>query len=211
MAEPKLRLGVADTDVNMPIIDGTVKPEGFELEITHGTNDGAIHALLTNGSLDASEYGFSTLLRGKAQGASFVAIPAFPNRKFRTSYIFVNGAAGIESPRDLEGKRVGIPGWSVTACIWARGALQHFYEVDLARINWFSVRSDGTSPPGIQIRPLQQRGDLDAMLLSGELDAVIEPNVLPSVQRGDARVRRLFRDYKTEEQSYFREDRKSVV
>jgi 4,5-dihydroxyphthalate decarboxylase len=42
------------------------------------------------------------------------------------------------------------------------------------------------------------------MLVEGKLDAVIEPNVLPSISRRDPRVRRLFADYKTEEQNYFK-------
>lgn len=206
MPDPKLRLGVADLDVNMPLIDGTVQPEGFELEITHGTDDGAIHALLRNGHLDASEYGFGAVVRSKVEGEPYVCIPAFPNRKFRLSYMYVNEAAGIESPRDLEGKRVGILAWGNTASVWARGALQHYYEIDLARVRWFEVRPAGMSlPPGVTVEPLQGGDDLDALLVSGDLDAVIEPNVLPSIQHRDPRVRRLFRDYRAEEQTYFKQ------
>jgi 4,5-dihydroxyphthalate decarboxylase len=135
-----------------------------------------------------------------------------PNPKLRLyfreptlSYIYVNSKAGIESPRDLEGKRVGIPQWDNTAGVWARGALQNYYKIDLTRINWLSARSKMMSPaPGIQIEPLEQPGDLDSLLLEGALDAVIEPDVLPSITRRDPRVRHLFRDYKTEEQIYFK-------
>src|SRR2546428_2394478 len=112
MADQKLRIGLAQHDINMPILDGTVKPEGFELEISSGTDDGAIHALLPDGSVDACEYGFASLVQDKANGVPFVAIPVFPNRKFRLFYIYVNAKAGINSARDLEGRRVGIPGWS---------------------------------------------------------------------------------------------------
>ena len=45
---------------------------------------------------------------------------------------------------------------------------------------------------------------LDSMLVEGKIDAVIEPNILPSINRRDPRVRRLFIDYKTEEQNYFK-------
>jgi 4,5-dihydroxyphthalate decarboxylase len=205
MADQKLRIGLAQHDINMPILDGTVKAEGFELEITSGTDDGAIHALLRDGSVDVCEYGFATLVQDKANGVPFVAIPAFPNRKFRLSYIYVNAKAGINSARDLEGKRVGVPGWSNSCNVWARGALQHYYELDLTKIKWFAVRTDGPKPPdGITLQPLERRGDLDAMLASGDLDAVIEPNVIPSIQNGDPRVRRLFPDFKSEEQAYFK-------
>src|SRR5581483_920670 len=118
MAERKIRLGRGQHDINMPVIDGTIKMEGFDLEITSGTDDGALHQLLRDGVLDAGEYGFSALLQGKLQNAPLIAIPVFPNRKFRLSYIYVNAGAGIESPQDLEGKRVGIPSWSNTCNIW---------------------------------------------------------------------------------------------
>jgi len=205
MGDQKLRIGLAQHDINMPILDGTVKPEGFELDITSGTDDGAIHALLRDDKVDAAEYGFATLVQDKANNVPFVAIPVFPNRKFRLSYIYVNAKAGINSARDLEGKRVGIPSWSNSCNVWARGALQHYYKLDIAKINWFAVRTDGPKPPdGITLQPLQRREDLDNMLASGELDAVIEPNVIPSILNGDQRVRRLFPDFKTEEQSYFK-------
>lgn len=196
MAEPKLRFRFHEPtiDTNMPITDGTVKVEGFELEF------------VAHGDADAWDAGFGALLRDKVDGAPHISIPAFPNRKFRLSYIFVNNEAQIESPRDLEGKRVGISGWGNTAGLWARGALQNYYGVDISRIKWFSQRPAATSSaPGIRIEPLPQGGDSDALLLTGELDAIIEPNVLPSISRRDPRVRRLFRDYKTEEQTYFKQ------
>jgi 4,5-dihydroxyphthalate decarboxylase len=133
----------------------------------------------------------------------FVSIPAYPNRKFRLAYIFVNSEAGIETPKDLEGKRVLV---SSTAGVWARGALQDHYGVDFTKIRWV-VEGEDAKPwaPGIQVESMPRGGDLDGMLLSGEFDAVIEPNVLPSISKRDPRVRRLFRDWKTEEQNYFRQ------
>jgi 4,5-dihydroxyphthalate decarboxylase len=196
MPNPKLHFYFREptVDTNMPITDGTVKVEGFEFEIVKRENDA-----------DAWDCGFAARVRAHAQGLAHVSIPAFPNRKFRLSYIYVNSKAGIESPRDLEGKRVGIPQWDNTAGVWARGALQHYYGVELSRIHWLSVRSTMMSPaPGIHIEPLPQPGDLDSLLLEGRLDAVIEPDVLPSITRRDSRVRRLFPNYKTEEQTYFK-------
>lgn len=196
MPNPKLRLYFREptVDTNMPITDGTVKIEGFEFEIVKQEDDA-----------DAWDCGFAARVRAHARGLAHVSVPAFPNRKFRLSYIYVNSKAGIESPRDLEGKRVGIPQWDNTAGVWARGALQNYYKIDLTRINWLSARSRMMSPaPGIQIEPLEQPVDLNSLLLEGALDAVIEPDVLPSITRRDPRVRRLFRDYKTEEQIYFK-------
>ena len=196
MPNPKLRLYFREptVDTNMPITDGAVKIEGFEFEIVKREDDA-----------DAWDCGFAARVRAHAQGLAHVSIPAFPNRKFRLSYIYVNSKAGIETPRDLEGKRVGIPQWDNTAGVWARGALQNYYKIDLTRIKWLSARAKMMSPaPGIRIESLPQGSDLDSQLLEGSLDAVIEPDVLPSITRKDPRVRRLFRDYKTEEQIYFK-------
>ena len=202
---PKLRLGIADHDLNTAIIDGTVTVDGFELDIEHSTNDGLIHAGLREGRLDACEYSFGSYVGERARGVPYIAIPAFPNRKFRLSYIFVNAAAGIASAKDLEGKRVGILLWANTAGIWARGALQHHYGVDLTAIQWFSrAPVPQALPPGVRVEQLPEGSSLDEMLVSGRLDAVIQADVMPSIKRKDPRVRRLFRDYKTEEQSYFR-------
>jgi 4,5-dihydroxyphthalate decarboxylase len=204
MAEPILRLGIADHDLNTAIIDGSVTVEGFHLDIAHGTNDGAIHSLLREGKLDACEYSFGSYMAERSRGVPYIAVPAFPNRKFRLSYIFVNTSAGVSGPRDLEGRRVGILTWSNTAGIWARGALHHHYDVDLASIRWCSrLPAPSELPPGVAIEHLPG-ASLDDLLVAGELDAVIQADVPSSIIRRDPRVGRLFPDYKSEEQAYFR-------
>ena len=131
------------------------------------------------------------------------------NRKFRLAYIFVNSQSGIESARDLEGRRVGIMQWDNTAGVWARGALQHYYGVDLKKIHWLAPRpkKEGVAE-GIRIEKIESGGDgdrsLDRLLVEGGIDAVIGPNILPSISARDPRTRRLFRDYRSEEQNYFR-------
>ena len=200
MPKPKLHFYFREptVDTNKAITDGTVRIEGFELEI-----------VARESAADAWDCGFAARLRAHAQGARHVSIPAFPNRKFRLSYIFVNSKAGIASPRDLEGKRVGIMQWDNTAGVWARGALQHTYGVDLQRIHWLALRvTQEYLSAGIRIEKLEGSGDADAtldrLLAEGKLDAVIAPNVLPSISRRDPHTRRLFRDYKAEEQRYFK-------
>lgn len=197
MSQPKIRFFFREptVDTNRPLNDGLVKLEGFDFE-----------TVATLEEADAWDCGFAARMLSHAQGLGDVSIPAFPNRKFRLSYIYVNAKAGIAKPRDLEGKRVAILMWANTAGVWARGALQHAYGVDLARIHWLVRNQDDMAPPpGMSYEPLT--GNVDEMLLSGALDAVIDPNVLPSITRRDPRVRRLFPDYKAEEQAYFRRSR----
>ncbi len=200
MADPKLRFYFREPtiDTNIPITDGTIKIEGFDWEFVPGEDE-----------CDAWDCGFAARLRAYANGAPHISIPAFPNRKFRQAYIFVNSKAGIETAQDLEGKKVGIMQWDNTAGVWARGALQHYYGVDLKRINWVSPRpkKEGVAE-GIRLEKIEAAGDpdklLDSLLVEGKIDAVIGPNVLPSISARDTRTRRLFRDYRSEEQNYFR-------
>ncbi len=203
MANPKLRFYFREPtiDTNIAITDGSVKIDGFDFEFVP-----------TEDEADAWDCGFAARVRAYAKGLPHISIPAFPNRKFRLAYIFVHAKAGIESPKDLEGKRVGIMQWDNTAGVWARGALQHYYGVDLTRINWLAVKvkKEGVAP-GIRMEQLAGSGDpdaiLDRLLVSGGLDAVIGPNILPSITNRDPRTRRLFRDYRAEEQRYFKDTR----
>src|SRR5262249_3492817 len=132
MANPKLRFYFREPtiDTNIAITDGTVKAEGFDFEFVPSEDEA-----------DAWDCGFAARVRAYAKRLPPISIPAFPNRKFRLAYIFVNGKADIESPKDLEGRRVGIMQWDNTAGVWARGALQHYYGVDLTRIRWLAVKA----------------------------------------------------------------------
>src|SRR5436853_3269612 len=118
MPEPKIRFRYhePDIDTNRPLVDGQVKIEGFELEVLPWDAE----------DFDAWDAGAASLPPTLVNGTPDISIPAYPNRKFRLSYIFVNEAAGIEQPGDLEGKRVGLAAWNNPAGMWAKGALQNY-------------------------------------------------------------------------------------
>ena len=120
---------------------------------------------------------------------------------------FGGRGSGIRRPKDLEGRRVGIPEWSQTAGIYARGLLQQEYGVDLKSIDW---RQAGVRQAG-RIEKVNLRKDLPfritampehtlgEMLAKGELDAAISARELPG--------ERLFADYRSAELEYFRKTR----
>jgi 4,5-dihydroxyphthalate decarboxylase len=152
----------------------------------------------------ASEMSFAKAVAILSQPApDIVAIPVFPSRVFRHSAIYTK----LKTPKDLEGKRVGIPEWAQTAGIYVRGLLQHEYGVDLRRIEWLQagVREPGREekvelklPAGVRITP-QPGKTLAGMLASGELDAVISAR--------DPGGPRLFQNYLDVEEAYFRKTR----
>jgi 4,5-dihydroxyphthalate decarboxylase len=200
MADPTLVLAFREPDIDTqrPFLTGQVKVEGFTLETRNFT---------TPDACDAWDASFGGLMRTAGQeGFPYVSIPAFPNRKFRLQYCYVSVASGINSPQDLEGKRVYV---SSTAGVWARGALLNYYKVDFTRIHWLVSGREvlGTKPwaPGIEVELLPKGANVDEMLLGGQLDAVIDPNVLPSISNRNPKVRRLFPDFKAAEHRYFRD------
>jgi 4,5-dihydroxyphthalate decarboxylase len=210
MPKPRLVLGVADHDLNQALITGAVESPDFELDVQSSAEDGERHRrMLHEHAYDACEFALGTYLMLRADGGPLHGIPAFPNRKFRHSYIFVNRRAGIREPRDLVGKRVGLRGWQTTASLWARGVLSRYYGLDLTRVRWVAPPElmSVQVPAGITLEEVPKTVDWDALLVAGEVDAVIFPDVLPSVQRGDPAVGRLFEDYRAEEQAFYRRTR----
>ena len=145
---------------------------------------------------------------------SVSAIPVFTSRLFRHSCIYVR-ADRIATPQDLVGARVGVPSWSMTAGVYARGLLSDMYDVRARDIKWVQGGLDrpGRSEP-IPLPSLPEDvvvtrsvdGTLEGMLWSGELDAVIAPDVPESLTRSAAQggpIRRLFPDAPAAEREYF--------
>jgi 4,5-dihydroxyphthalate decarboxylase len=133
---------------------------------------------------DISEFSSSEYISRYARGnCPFVALPVFPARVFRHGYIFVNRKAEIRSPKDIEGKRVGVALYTMTAAVWMRGHLAHEYGVDLSTIRWMegAINHPGrhgepSAPPLLQRPPIEydSRGRSLSELLAGhEIDVLM--------------------------------------
>jgi 4,5-dihydroxyphthalate decarboxylase len=183
-------------------------PQGIDLTVLELPIEEIFFRFTRFREWDASEMSFGKTVSLMAEAApDVVPIPVFPSRVFRHSAIYVGEGSNIRQPKDLEGRRVGIPEWAQTAGIYARGLLQHEYGVDLARIHWHQagVRQAGRIEKvklhlgeGVRITPVPDKS-LAQMLDSGELDAVISAR--------DPGGKRLFEDYVSVEEQYFRKTR----
>jgi 4,5-dihydroxyphthalate decarboxylase len=197
-----------DYDRTRPLIDGTVKPEGLELNWLTLPHHEIWTRMLNYYEFDASELSLSSYLIGRTLGKPLIAIPVFPARAFRHSYIFVNARSGISEPRDLVGKRVGLAEFQQTATVWVRGILRHEYGVSLERIHWFTwtkqSRMEIEMPRRYEIQQIPPGRNPDELLIRGELDAIICANLFPSLVNGTPQVRRLFENYKEVEADYYR-------
>jgi 4,5-dihydroxyphthalate decarboxylase len=185
-----------------PLCDGRVKLVSFELKATAFEDDARGHEEFLAGKFDAGEFSLANYLALKSRGEPLMAIPVFPNRKFRHSYIFVRNDSPLQEPAQLKGRRVGIPSWLNTAGLWMRGILSDDYGVKPQDIHWIARRKvalDLALPAGTQLATIPGQGSLAARLLNGEFDAIIVPD-FPE----ESGVRRLFADSKAVEQAYYR-------
>ena len=188
-----------------PLCDGRIGMENFELKAVSFAEDGQGHEEFLAGKYDAGEFSLANYLALKSHEDTMMAIPVFPNRKFRHSYIFVRDDSPLEEPAQLKGKRVAISGWLNTCALWVRGILSDEYAVEPRDIHWIARKktpADVTLPSGTQVEAVPGEGSLAARLLKGEFDAVIVPD-FPHEEG----VRRLFRDSKAVEQDYYRRTR----
>jgi len=207
VAKLQLTLACGAYDLTRGLLDGTTPPQGIDL-IPLTMPSPERHWRMTRGQeFDVCEFSMASYLASREAGLPFTAIPAFPHRRFRHSYMFVNARAGIAKPADMAGKRVVIRTWQTTAGVWMRGILQSEYGLPLEQVHWVAQSEEDIPlelPGGIRLERLSPEANLDAMLVAGELDAALYPELLPSFVRGDERIKRLFPDPKAEEQAYFR-------
>ncbi len=196
-----------DYDRTHPLIDGSIKPEGLELNWLTLPHYEIWTRMLNHYEFDASELSLSSYLIARTLGKPLIAIPVFPARAFRHSCIFVNTRSGIREPRDLIGKKVGLAEFQQTATVWVRGVLQHEYGIDLEKIRWFTwtkQRMEIEMPRRYDVTQIPPGRAPDEMLAEGELDAIICANLFPSFVNGAPNVRRLFENYKEVESAYYK-------
>jgi 4,5-dihydroxyphthalate decarboxylase len=185
-----------------PLCDGRVRLKSFDLRAEAFENDGQGHEEFLAGKYDTGEFSLANYCALKSRGQPYVAIPAFPNRKFRHSYIFVPQGSPLTAPGQLKGRKIGIPGWLNTCGLWVRGILADEYGIGGADIHWVTPRRhklDLTLPRGTRLDFVPSERSLTARMLDGEFDAIIVPD-FPE-EKG---WRRLLPDAKTVEQDYFR-------
>src|SRR6185312_15194518 len=205
-------------DRMLRLYTGEVQPRGIDLKFLANDEPRDIFDRM-GGKLefDASEMSSSEFISRFGTGhCPFVAIPVFASRLFRHGFIFFNRKAGIRTPKDLEGRRVGVPLYTMSAAIWIRGLLQHEYGVDLSKIRWVQgalkkagAHGDPTALPLLKPAPIEINNSgksVSRLLADGELDAVISSRPIDGIGSNPDLVR-MFPDYRAVEKEYYRRTR----
>ena len=156
---------------------GSCQPQGIDLRILKLPPSEIFFRMCQYREFDVSEMSMGAFcyLCGKEDNP-FVAMPAFPSRAFRHSMVYYRTDAGITTPEDLNGKRIAIREWGMTAVVWIIGILKDMYGFDLHSVDWVAAKKPRVPiemPPGARIRYMRGDQNLSDMLASGEVDAAL--------------------------------------
>jgi 4,5-dihydroxyphthalate decarboxylase len=214
MSNVKISFACGLYDRMLPLYTGEVKPDGIDLDFQAIDSPRDIFDRMAGSQeFDVAELSSSEFIsRMAANQCPFVAIPVFPSRVFRHGMITINTKSGIRTPKDLEGKRVGVPLYTMTAAVFIRGHLQHEYGVDLTKIHWVqgAINKSGShgNPsvlPMARPVPIEIKDDsrtLSEMIDAGEIDAIIGTG-LPESIKHNPNVRRLFPNFHEVEREFY--------
>lgn len=208
MSVLKLSIQIGDYESVRALRDGTVRPEGIELDFQTIEGDAkALQMQVARGGYDVSEFNAGVYMSNRERGTGMTGLPVYLHRRFRHGFIFVNAAAGIRRPEDLRGRRVGGTNFGPAGCIWVRGILEDDFGVAPEEYTWVADRDedgDFAFKEGLKVERIRPDQNLDEMLKTGELDAMISPLITTGIIERDPRVARLFPDYKQREIAYYR-------
>src|SRR5689334_24085465 len=182
MTQAKLTMALSHYDRHIPLFDGSVRAEGADIEVLEvGQSNPLRHGqdrherMLQRGEFDICELSLSNYLVAKSRNMPFTAIPVFPRRLFSLSQMWVRKDSGIKSPKDLEGRQVGLSTFQTTLSVLAKGDLQSEYGVDWRKISWVVAKEETVAfepmkgvaitiaPPGKKIGALLAEGEIDAL------------------------------------------------
>ena len=217
MSKLRLTFACGLYDRMSALYTGEVKPEGIDLNFLAIDEPRQIFDRMgKNLDFDACEMSSSEVFSRLAAGRNeMVALPVFPSRVFRHGFITVNRKV-VKTPKDLAGKRIGVPLYTPTAAVFIRGLLQDEYGVDLSGVHWVQGATNGphshgnpAAPALIKAVSIEQNASghsLSELLERGDIQAILGSG-LPAALRTNPDVRRLFPDFHALELDYYRRTR----
>jgi 4,5-dihydroxyphthalate decarboxylase len=208
MAMSRLQLSFACGlyDRMLALYTGEVKPAGIDLNFIAIDQPRPIFDRMSGGEeFDVAEYSSSEFVQRFAnRECPFVAIPVFPSIAFRMGFIAINRKSGIKNPKDLAGKRIGVPLYTMTAAIFINGILKNEFGVDLSDVRWMQSAMNTEGAHGsptvlpllkkISIESNTTNKTLGQLLAEGVVDATLGTS-LPNEIRTNPDVVRLFPNY----------------
>ncbi len=169
-----LKIAIAEHPHTSAIRSGAIPIEGVDAEfVTVKPQIGAFRRMVRDLEFDVCELAPTTYIIARAYGAPFVGLPVFVVRRFHHAGLLVRPDAGIRTPKDLEGKKVGVRAYSVTTGVWTRQVLIDEFGLDSSKVTW--VVDDEEHVTQLQLPPNVIHAPADSsladMMARGELSA----------------------------------------
>lgn len=217
MSKLRLSIAVGDYDRTRPLVDGAVQIDGVDPVFLLLSPEEIFFRAFRHADFDICELSLSSFtVRTANSDCPYIGIPVFPSRAFRHTSIVVRTDRGIDNPEDLKGRRIGMPEYQLTACVWARALLEDEFGVKPSDIIWVRggmeqagriEKIDLNLPPDVRLEDAPADRTLNAMLEDGEIDAIIGPRLPSCFERGDANLRWLFADPTAAAADYYQRTR----
>jgi 4,5-dihydroxyphthalate decarboxylase len=218
-ATGRLRMTLAcwDYDRTRALANESVRPDGIDLTYLALPPEESFFRMLRYHEFDAAEMSLSSYVVSLLQeNPQFVAIPVFPSRMFRHSFIFISTRSGVREPKDLIGKRIGNPEYQMTAAVWIRGILSDEYGIAPSAVEYWTGGEEQSGreekialdlPPEFKVKPIGADHTLSQMLAEGTLDALYAARIPSTYSARPKDVKRLFENYAEIERAYYRKTR----
>ncbi len=225
-SKPQVTFGLGYRYDSVYLRDGVVEVQGFDVEYQPVLPPGGgrptaargrevagggsyvapapmFEAMATDPPYDAGELAFSTYVQAIDQGKDFTALPVFTSRYFEHNQLYVNAAAGIQRPTDLEGKRVSTGCFSMNPGVWLRGMLAHQYDVAIEKVTWVENRKEYfpgyRTPRRYTVEKAPEGESIASLIEAGRIDAASRGRTANSPH-----LKPLFEDPYPEIRNYFR-------
>lgn len=156
------------------IRNGSIAIEGVEAEmLTIQPQIAAFRRMVRGLEFDVCSLAPTTYYCARAYGIPIIALPIFVHRGFHHGGLKVNPNSGVKTPKDLEGKKVGVRAYSVTSGVWIRSILIDEFGLDSSKVTWVVDDEEHVTqlklPPNV-IKTTPDRSLAD-MMADGELAA----------------------------------------
>ena len=213
MSKLKLSVAIGNYDRVRALFDGQVAIDGVDpIFMTLPPEEIFFRAFRTV-DFDICELSMSSFTVKTAEGTCpYVGVPAFVSRAFRHNSIYVR-TDRIKSPADLKGKRIGLPEYQLTACVWARIILEDDHGIKPSDVTWVRGGIDDPSRPekitiklpgGVRLENAPEGKTISQLLESGEIDAFVAPRAPSLAGKRHPHIGWLFPDPIAAGRDYYR-------
>ena len=168
---PELNLVVTNIGFNpifYPLEQGKVpEPESVDIKlVTTGYSQAELYTLATQGTPTVGVLSGVNIAMAYNEGQQFrVLAPYYREivgpKGFSVGQVVAMKDSDIMTPKDFEGKTIGIQGEADGSTLIMKTVLQNVYDVDLSTINFIGIESENAPA-------LLERGDLDAAMFDSD-------------------------------------------